>query len=473
MKVELTVIEGPHQGKTFTFEDHDTFVVGRGSRAHFRLPRKDPYFSRLHFLVEVNPPLCRLMDLDSTNGTFVNNTRVQTVDLGHGDEIRGGDTAIKVTIDKVDGNVNPNSAATVMSHSPAAGQETVSYTPEDHDKIESAARRAARLSATGTDLCAACSGSINGDGSGLMKGRFENIADPDFWKSTVCPDCLVSADEMEQLIDGYLLIKEIGRGGMGIVSLAVHHDDANLVAVKAVSPTAEMSSNDVERFLREARILCELNHPSIVGFREMGESQGNLFFAMEYVNGPDASKLMRQQKRPLKIPMAVAIVSKVLGALSHSHEKGFVHRDIKPSNMLLAKDNDKLLVKLADFGLARVYQSSKMSGLTMQGSVGGTAGFMAPEQITEFRDARPPVDLYACGASLYNLLTGKFVFNLSKRMDQALLMVLQDDPIPIRDRREEIPIGLAEVIHQSLEKDPKNRFPDAQTMQKAISPFLK
>src|SRR5947209_15494311 len=96
MRVTLTVTEGPHQGEVFAFEEHDTFIVGRSKDAQFRLPFKDKTLSRVHFMVEVNPPICRLMDMASLNGTFVNGEKVSTVDLNHGDLIKGGRTVIEV-----------------------------------------------------------------------------------------------------------------------------------------------------------------------------------------------------------------------------------------------------------------------------------------------------------------------------------------------------------------------------------------
>src|SRR4051794_6994264 len=98
MEIRLTVIEVPHQGQTFTFDGHETFIVGRSRYAHFRLPVKDKYFSRNHFMAEVNPPCCRLMDLGSTNGTFVNGKQVGAIDLKDGDLIKGGQTVLLVSI---------------------------------------------------------------------------------------------------------------------------------------------------------------------------------------------------------------------------------------------------------------------------------------------------------------------------------------------------------------------------------------
>src|SRR5262249_39332353 len=144
-------------------------------------------------------------------------------------------------------------------------------------------------------------------------------------------------------------------------------------------------------------------HPNIVAFQEMGESEGRLYFAMDYVRGTDAAALLKEHG-PLPVARAVGLVRQMLRALDYAHAKQFVHRDIKPANLLVAGAGGQETARLADFGLARVYQASQLSGLTMTGDIGGTVAFMAPEQITNYREAKPPVDQYAAAASLYNLL---------------------------------------------------------------------
>src|SRR5262249_46261880 len=142
-------------------------------------------------------------------------------------------------------------------------------------------------------------------------------------------------------------------------------------------------------------------------------------------------------------------------------------------NLLVATDSGRDVARLADFGLARVYQASQLSGLTMTGDLGGTVAFMAPEQITNYREVKPPVDQYAAAASLYNLLTGKYVFDLPGNPQQGLLMTRQDEPVPIRQRRPDLPGELAEVIHQALAKEPGDRFASAREFRQALLPFRK
>src|SRR5262249_40419878 len=152
-------------------------------------------------------------------------------------------------------------------------------------------------------------------------------------------------------------------------------------------------------------------------FREMGESNGQLYFAMDYVPGTDAGRLLKAHG-PLPAGRAVALVCQLLEALEYAHAKGYVHRDIKPANLLVTEIGGREVAKLADFGLARVYQTSRLSGLTMMGDRGGTIAFVAPEQLTHFRDAKPAVDQYSAGATLYNLLTQRFVYDLPKQTEK-------------------------------------------------------
>jgi serine/threonine-protein kinase len=127
--------------------------------------------------------------------------------------------------------------------------------------------------------------------------------------------------------------------------------------------------------------------------------------------------------------------------------------------------------KLADFGLARLYHSSHMSGLTLTGQVGGTLAFMAPEQITNFREAKPAADQYAAAATLYNLLTGCDVYDFPKKKERAFLMVLEREPVSIRERMPEVPLDLAKIIHRALKKDPEKRFANTKAMRMAFLKF--
>jgi len=439
MRITLAVTEGPHQGQKFSFSAHDTFLVGRSRRAHFRLPEKDRYFSRIHFLIEVNPPYCRLMDMGSRNGTFVNGSKVEIADLKNADQIRAGRTLILVQVEE-----NGQGIA-----------QPIEVMPEEPVDVAVPPPRSTRSQPAGR--CRVCECQINQPNGGTPQ--------------LICSDCTQQIRGQEQFIDGYQLVRPLGQGAMGIVYLALRKLDYRLVALKTIIPAVAGSSTQVERFLREVEILRKLSHPNIVSFRETGEANGRLFFAMDYIRGSgDANRLLKLHGR-MPIGRAVRLTCQLLDALGYAHDLGFVHRDIKPSNMLIADEKGRETVKLADFGLARVYQSSQLSGLTVTGDFGGTVAFMAPEQITEYRDAKPAVDQYGAAASLYNMLTNQYVYDLPNDLTKQLYLVLHEECVPIRSRRTDIPQALANVIARALSREVSDRFPHVRDLHAALLPF--
>lgn len=418
MQVTLTVTAGPHKGRAFTFREHDTFIVGRATYAHFRLEAKDKYFSRAHFMIEVNPPLCHLIDMGSTNGTYVNGARVNEVDLKNGDSIKGGKTKIEVNVSGVGSDDETQDWQDAPQSVPAV-----------------------------------------------------TIAEPAV-AAAKSPDAPSAGQAGTQRVGGYRLVRELGRGGMGIVYLAIRDSDQGQVALKTILARADVSAREVERFLREAAILQSLDHPAIVKFLEAGYAEGMPYLTMEYVESVNLSAGLARSG-PLPVGKAVGMTCRLLDALDFAHGRGFVHRDIKPSNVLWFRNADREGIKLADFGLARVYRESKLSGLTFQGEIGGTIAFSAPEQITNFRQSRPASDLYSVGATLYKMLTDRYVYDFPSTLNGQVLMVLQEDPVPILARRPDVPNGLADIIHRALARDPDDRFPDAASMRKTLLPFGK
>ncbi len=409
MTILLTVTGGPHTGRSFRFDRHDTFLVGRAPEAHFSLP-DDAYFSRMHCLIEVNPPLCRLTDLASRNGTFVNGNRVQSAQLNHGDEVRGGRTTLKVSIT-----------------ADAPGQTLVLPSAEPATPA--------------------------------------TIASEDPW-ATLPPG---QAGPSGSPIPGYRLVAQLGAGGMGVVYRAVRDRDQAEVAVKTIKPGVSGRGDLVQRFLREVAILERLRHPNIVAFHESGEAGGLLYFVMELVPGTDAAAVLRRDG-PLPVARAVGLVLQALAGLEYAHDQGFVHRDVKPANLLLTSAPSGEVVKLADFGLARAYQDSPLSGLTLSGAAAGTPHYMPPEQVTDFRGARPPADQFSAMATLYHLLTKAYIYDTGST-EELFRKLLTEDPVPLRSRRADVPEALARVVHRGLARRPDQRYPHLRDLSRALLPF--
>ncbi len=520
MRVTLTVTEGPHQGKQFAFSDHQTFLVGRSKRCHFQLPKDDKYFSRVHFMIEVNPPQVALTDMNSRNKTYVNGKEIGQVNLKDGDVIKAGRTVIQVAVAGAAPAPAPPPPRPVRptphpDESPVRPvtpvqpivlpQATVAVSPNLPLPMPAPVIPVAPLPVPPPVVKAAPTPPppvVKADPPPpqvvpeppkeptsvitllpeWFNGPSQNLqVDPGHCPTCsaalppgsdkLCPVCRDAATRLEQPIPGYRIVRELGRGSMGIVSLALRESDGRAYALKTIIPSVAANHATIERFLREARILRQLQHPNIVGLRDEGEIDGTLFFAMDYVPGTDASKLLRKEG-PLEVKRALRLVCPMLEALAHAHDRQFVHRDVKPSNLLVAQIRGKEVVRLADFGLARVYQASEMSGLTFNGDIGGTIAYMPPEQITEYRDARPPADQYAASASLYNLLTAKYTYDLPEGdFPKQLRLILNEDPVPIRNRRREIPRGVAEAIHRALMREPNDRFPTINAFREALRPF--
>lgn len=453
MQVTLTVIEGPHKGKTYTFAEHDTFLVGRASYAHFRLPKDDRYFSRVHFMVEVNPPCCRLMDMHSTNGTYVNGRRVETANLQDNDVIKGGRTLIRVAIE---------------------GAEQPGRVPEAQPRGASKDQTAAAIDQGPPRAPAAASAPASVEPPAALPEMSVTAAyrPPEWQADAILPsDYRQKIAQRPQPLSGYKIVEELGRGGMGVVYLAVREVYGTVVALKTIKPAAAGSPANLQRFLREANILRELRHPHIVAFEDMGLADGTMYFAMEYVPGTNVREILRRQGGSMPVGQAVRLVCQALDALAYAHSRGFVHRDVKPANLLVTTCDDRPFVKLSDFGLARMYHASQMSGLTMMGDVGGTVPYMAPEQITSYRQCQPAADQYSAAATLYHLLCGRYIYDFPEETSRKLLMILQEEPVPLERRRGDIPGELSQIIRKALARNPADRFPDCLALRNALLPF--
>jgi serine/threonine-protein kinase len=465
MRVTLTVIKGPHQGHHFEFDSHNTFLVGRSRYAHFRLPRKDRYFSRTHFLVEVNPPLCRLLDMGSTNGTWINGRQVTQADLANGDRITGGDTVIEVRIEAEPAPAGAPSS-TAPAHAPRPEAISARQTLVERAGAPALQPPSSAIRQTINESAAAPAGAVDGVSaappSSEPRRHTRDAGRP--------PHELQVPGEFED----YQLLKKLGQGAMGEVYLAAEKRTGTQWALKLIRPQVAGHAREVERFLREAQLLSRLEHPHIVRFHDQGRCGECLYLAMENIAGTDAHRLMRQKGR-LGVRAAVSIIAQVLRGLHYAHGLGIVHRDIKPSNILLAapgKAAPAARVKLADFGLARVYQASTMSGLTIQGQIGGSLAFAAPEQLLDFRNVDPRGDIYSVAATLYSLLTGQTIYPFAGALHEKIVMILQEDPTPIQDHRPGLPAKLAAVIHRGLARNPDDRISSAQGFYAMLQPFL-
>jgi eukaryotic-like serine/threonine-protein kinase len=269
--------------------------------------------------------------------------------------------------------------------------------------------------------------------------------------------------EFDQL-GPYRIVRQLGRGGMGIVYEGVHIETDEPAAVKLISASLAGVEDFRGRFAAEIETLRKLNHPNIVRLFGFGEQDERLFYAMELVVGSSLEMLL-DQGRPFDWREVARIGIQMCGALRHAHDRGVIHRDIKPGNLLLDRQGQ---VKLSDFGIARLFGNTQ---LTNPGSVMGTAEYMSPEQ-AEGAAAGPRSDLYSLGAVMYALLARRPVFQ-GRSVVEILQKQRYEPPDPVRQSAPEVPMVFDQILGQLLEKTPDNRIRTPIVLSKQLGAMLR
>ncbi|HEV2946038.1 MAG TPA: serine/threonine-protein kinase, partial [Gemmataceae bacterium] len=307
----------------------------------------------------------------------------------------------------------------------------------------------------------------------------------------------------QRRLGDFEIVRELGRGGMGIVYEARQVSLNRQVALKVLSGVLGLTAKAVQRFQREAEAAAKLHHTNIVPVYATGEEDGTHFYAMELIDGPSLDHVIRQL-RPASLPgeasrspeleatgpyvgesgststlgasslssdghyfdTVARMIAEVADALEYAHQQGVIHRDIKPSNLLLSP-NARLSIN--DFGLARMLEQP---GMTMTGEFVGTPAYMSPEQITAGRtllDHR--TDIYSLGATLYELLTLHPPFT-GERRDQVLTQILHKEPKAPRKMNPKVPVDLETICLKAMEKDPDGRYQTAGKLAEDLRHFV-
>ncbi len=444
-QVTLKIIQGKLRGQQHLFKDRTTCIIGRSSECNLKLPDDFEHntVSRYHCLLDINPPCIKIRDFGSLNGTYVNGVKIgqrdreQTpeqvqelnfpeYDLQNQDKIQLGNTIFEVEIEYPPAEVNIS---------------------------------------LGSDSARVCAGSPN-----FLEiiGRWLSInprqQDPDF-----------------PVIQGYEVVKLLGKGAFGEVYLAREKHTGELIAIKVLLPIKMEDERTIRDFLREAENTKALTHENIVQFKNYGYFEGLLLLMMEYCNGGSLAGLMKKNGGKLSVEVALPIILQVLDGLIYTHcaeipnvklgdgrigkGKGLVHRDLKPANILLTQVNGRVVAKIADYGLAKAFDLAGLSGHSLTGVKAGSPGFMCRQQLLNFKYVQPEVDVWAVAASLYNMLTGTYPRNFTK---DPLLSILENQPVPIRERDENIPQILADVIDLALVEKPQIHFRSAIALKRAL-----
>lgn len=261
---------------------------------------------------------------------------------------------------------------------------------------------------------------------------------------------------------GYRIERRLGRGGMGVLYLAIEPGLERRVALKLIAPEAAADEVFARRFAEESRIAASIEHPNVVPIYAAGEEDGIPYIAMRYVSGSDLGRRLSREGR-LEPEAAAALIAQVGNGLDAIHAAGLVHRDVKPANVLLGETGGEDHVYITDFGVAR--NVSTESGLTQTGRFVGTLDYVAPEQISGYAlDAR--ADVYALGCLLFKLLTGEVPY--PREGEAARLYAHLNDPPPAPSlHATAVPMALDDVVIRAMSKQPCDRFPSAGDLGRA------
>jgi serine/threonine-protein kinase len=286
-------------------------------------------------------------------------------------------------------------------------------------------------------------------------------------KRVACPHCRRPIDIKAESgsddklvgkeLGGCRLVRRLGAGAIGVVYQAEQISIGRQVAIKMLSSKAAGDPKVVQRFQRESKLCAQMQHPNVVSVYDCGFERGVHYLVMEYVEGQTLAGMLDEAER---IPWAKAarLILQVGRGLEHAHGMGIIHRDIKPANILVGNDGT---AKLADLGLAKQLEDEggmgdSPLGLTMQGVALGSPAYMPPEQIRSAKDVTPVSDLYALGASFYQLVTGVLPFD-GKSAPEVMTKVLREEAKPVAEIAPEVPPAIAGFIRRTLEKEPAHR----------------
>jgi tetratricopeptide (TPR) repeat protein/tRNA A-37 threonylcarbamoyl transferase component Bud32 len=284
------------------------------------------------------------------------------------------------------------------------------------------------------------------------------------------PDTLKTSDQpspaaspQRDLVPGYEILRELGRGGMGVVYQARQQSLNRLVALKMILAGRHADTESLTRFLREAETIGRLRHPNVVQVYDYGSHDGKPYFSLEYLEGGSlVSKLKGEPQAPAQAARLVLLLAEAVQA---AHEQGIVHRDLKPANVLLASDGTP---KITDFGVAKQGDS----GMTATGDVLGTPSYMAPEQAEgKAKDVGPAADIYSLGSILYELVTGRPPFKGESVWD-TIQMVVDAEPVAPCQLQPRLPRDLETICLKCLQKEPQKRYASARALATDLQHFL-
>lgn len=497
-KVTLKIAKGLDAGKSFTYDESDSLIIGRETDCNVLLT--EGTVSRYHCLVEIHPPEVMVRDFGSMNGTYLNDNKIGQRDAGmsaeEGRKLKFSEFPLKDG-DKL--GLGPECEFVSFIYTPDYCVECSCELPE--------AKRGKFDDNPALFLCPVCHEKQKLKKLPIVKKKpaciicggplDDNVAGGEAICNTCLQDPLMLLENLMKnamqnkgdatVIKGFRTIKLLGRGGMGEVWLVEEETTGKKMGLKLMLPKVASNEKIRDRFLLEAKFFSELHHPNIVEMYKSGCSDSTFFMLMEFCEGGSVDKLMERHGGSLDTEIAVPIMIQLLNGLEYAHNvkipsvklkdgstrsvHGLIHRDLSPHNIFLSDTSNKPIAKLADFGLAKAFETAGLTGNTRTGDIAGKPVFMPRQQVINYKYAKPDVDVWAAAASLYFMLTGFFPKDFPQNVD-VWHSALNGIAVPIRKRNPKIPAKLAAAIDEALIDKPEIKVKTArefkQKLEKAI-----
>ncbi|MEK7485138.1 MAG: FHA domain-containing serine/threonine-protein kinase [Planctomycetota bacterium] len=451
----FTILAGTHVGETFPIELGDVFTIGRAEEMSLQI--SDGAISRKQCDIHRKLEGYFIRDLESRWGTFVNGEKIsEPRQLHFGDLLKVGNTVIEF---------RPKTSEGVLSSShfvPKMAKENFLETQFLTLPIQGNLGDESELKNIGTMVPELTLG------ADAIKKTEKTVLSPssELKKTSGTKKILqkMPSEVGSQLIHGYEIYEKLGAGKMGVVYRALQKETGNIIALKIMKPPEKHHQERIKRFIQEARILCEMDHPNIIKGCDVGVSEPYYFIAMELFDGFPASYFLAQGG-PFSERRAALVLLHVSRALAYMEKRNLLHRDIKPSNILI--NRERTLAKLCDMGLAKMLDHDL--SLTKAGCAVGTPFYNSPE-VAQGREIDMRSDIYSLGATLYHLVTGNVPYRGETTVD--ILIKHVREPIPdVAKHAPQISKRLAGVIARMMAKKPEERFVSAEELLGALKPY--
>lgn len=470
LKARLFIKNGEFAGATIPLVGGQWITIGRSDASNIILP--DGKISRVHCKIDFDGKICKIEDMDSRNGTFVNAIRIKNQELRTGDEVRVGDTVVRVDVGEELGTEEqprkvvpkttqmPSPFETLPPDEPMLERtpaKSLDHTRESGSAIEAVKPPAAGVSAGSNvptmedqvfiarhKFCDSC-------GKMILKQEIQSGKVRVIDGKVYCTQC--EALMVGRSLGQYKILEKIGQGSMGLVFRAEHATMRKVAAIKVLFDHLTTNKDNVRRFLREAMAGAALNHPNIVQMYDAGEDKGIYYIVMELVEGRTLEEIVGETG-PLPVEKAMDVAIQIGRALQYAYEKKIVHRDLRPGNIVLSSDGT---CKVIDMGTAKSLENSGLSTLTKTGISFGTINFASPEQIFDAKNVDHRADIYSLGSTLYYMVTGVLPFQ-ARSPKEFFEKVNTEDLAAASKLNPKVSAELDKIIQKMMKRNREDRF---------------